>query len=115
MTEHAHQVALVEWTAWESKKTPELELLFACPNGGERHGAVAAKLKAEGVKAGVPDLFLPVPKQPFHGLFIEMKHGKNTTTEAQRWWLRRLKRQGYEVAVCYSCDEAIERIKGYLS
>lgn len=76
MTEHEEQKALIEWSAWMSNARPELSLMFAVPNGGDRHPAVAAKLKAEGVKAGVPDIFLPVPRNGYHGLFIELKELK---------------------------------------
>ena len=66
--EAEHQAALFRWASLVSLRLPELRLLFAVPNGGHRHRAVAARLKDEGVKAGVPDLFLPVPRGAFHGL-----------------------------------------------
>ena len=52
---------------------PEVVLLFHIPNGGRRDTAEAANLKKQGVKPGVPDLFLPVARGGYHGLFIEMK------------------------------------------
>jgi len=55
---------------------------------------------AEGVKRGVPDVFLPVARGGYHGLWIEMKYGKNKTTSNQKWWLNELKDQGYKTAVC---------------
>ena len=62
-SEHEEQVALFEWAEWNKRQYPELELMFAIPNGGQRHVVVAKKLKDEGVKAGVPDIFLPVARQ----------------------------------------------------
>ncbi len=61
-TEHVEQVSLMRWAALTKRRRPELALLYAIPNGGDRHKAVAAKLSAEGVKSGVPDLCLPVPR-----------------------------------------------------
>jgi hypothetical protein len=72
-TEHAHQVALFCWAAQNTTKYPELKLMFAIPNGGERNVIVASRLKAEGVKSGVSDIFLPTARCMYHGLFLEMK------------------------------------------
>ncbi|RQV98735.1 VRR-NUC domain-containing protein, partial [bacterium] len=88
--EHLEQAALFQWTSMNEERIPELKNLFAIPNGGHRHKAVAAKMKAEGVKAGVPDILLACPCDGFHGLFIEMKAGKNRTTKNQNEWIQRL-------------------------
>ena len=70
--EHGEQVAVFEWSKWHFKKHPGLRLMFAIPNGGDRHEVVAAKLKAEGVKPDVPDIFLPVARCGFNGLFFRL-------------------------------------------
>lgn len=114
VTEAEEQKALIQWAKFQEKKYPELKLLYHCPNGGTRNKMEAANLKRQGVKAGVPDLFLPVPRSPKHGLFIEMKVGRNKCTDNQKKWIRNLLEQGYEVKVCYSCEEAIQIIKRYL-
>jgi hypothetical protein len=113
-TEHAEQVKVVDWAKWQAKINPELELLFAVPNGGKRHIKVAQKLKAEGTRAGVPDLILPVARLPFHGLFIEMKVAGNKPSDAQIWWLSNLNQQGYLATVCYGADQAIEVLINYI-
>lgn len=94
---------------------PELALLHAIPNGGSRNKAEAAHLKRQGVRPGVPDLFLPVPKGKYHGLYIEMKFGKNKPTEAQKRWHRELVNQGYCVGVTYSALSAKKLIEAYMS
>lgn len=71
-------------------------------------------MKRQGVKAGVPDLCLPVARQGHHGLYIEMKWGQNKVTKNQKQWLDDLQQQGYETTVCYGADEAIRVIKEYL-
>ena len=83
MSEHDEQAALFEWATWHTSQCPELGLLFAIPNGGHRHPVVAARLKAEGVRAGVPDICLPVARKGYHGLFVELKFGRNKPTPAQ--------------------------------
>ena len=77
-SEDSHQIALMAWANdSETRKIyPELEWLFHIPNGGSRHKIEAGKLKAMGVKPGVPDLALLVPKGPYNGLFIELKNEK---------------------------------------
>ena len=69
--EHIEQVKLFNWAKEKERLHLHLSLLFAIPNGGHRHKAVGAKLKSGGVKAGVPDCFLAVPKNGKHGLFLE--------------------------------------------
>lgn len=113
--EDLEQATLIQWCNLQSCKYSELKLIFAIPNGGYRNKAEARKLKATGTKSGVPDLFLPVPRSPKHGLFIEMKVGRNKCTDNQKKWIRKLLEQGYEVKVCYSCEEAIQVIKRYLN
>lgn len=110
--EHDNQVALFEWAAYD--KRPELKMLFAVPNGGLRNKAVAGKLKAEGVKAGVEDVFLDVARGGHHGLRIEMKAGKNKPTPEQKDWMARHNAEGYLAMVCYDWTEATEAINRYL-
>ena len=113
-TEHDEQVALFQWAAANEEEHEELKLLFAVPNGGYRPMATAAQLKAEGVRAGVPDVCLPVARGRFHSLWIEMKRKPNTTSDAQRAWLDALRRYGHCAVVCWSANEAINSIISYL-
>ena len=112
--EHAAQVAVMKWAALACGSMPELRLLFAIPNGGARNVITGARLKAEGVRAGVPDLFLPVARHDCHGLFIEMKSSKGVTTRLQDAWLYALDAEGYRVEVCRSAQAAIDTITEYL-
>lgn len=114
LSEHSEQVLLINWVRANQKRYPELQTLFAVPNGGGRDIMTAKKLKAEGVLAGVPDLLLPVARQGFHGLFIELKIKGNTVSKNQTWYINKAIEQGYAVQVCYGHDEAINAIKGYL-
>ena len=100
--ESGHQEALFSWAAYQQGRMPELEYLHHVPNGGKRDKATATALKRQGVKAGVPDVVLPAVRAGYHGLYIELKAGKNTTTDNQKRWLEYLRQQGYYTAVCYS-------------
>ncbi len=113
-SEATEQERVISWARWNETKCKELKLLHHVPNGGRRDKLEAARLKAQGVKAGVPDLCLPVPRDKFHGLYIEMKFKNNTTTENQKWWLKELKKQGYKTAVCWSAEEAINLLEKYM-
>ena len=114
MSEHLEQCAVMQWAQLHEKRYPALELLYAIPNGGVRHKAVAAKLKAEGVKPGIPDLCLNAARGGFHGLYIEMKYGKNKTSKDQDKIIAGLRAEGYRVEVCYSAGEAIDVLQEYL-
>jgi hypothetical protein len=124
MTEHSEQTLIIDWARKMAGIYPELGLLFAIPNGaklpftrdrrGRRYSPQARKLKAEGLRAGVPDLCLPVPRLGFHGMFIELKTGKNRPSPEQVEFLDTLAEQGYYAAVCWGAEEAIREIKEYL-
>lgn len=124
--EHDEQVKVFEWAEIMSNKIPELKLLMAIPNGASYGGGggrwnIAKRMKDEGVKKGVPDIFLPVVRERSElayevdsGLWIEMKAGKNKPSQEQKWWLGELANQGYRTRVCYSAEEAIDVINEYL-
>lgn len=113
-SESVEQISLFRWAAFASGAMPELDLMHHIPNGGKRDITTAKRLKAEGVKAGVPDISLPVPCGRYHGLYIELKAGKNKTTESQSGWIDKLTQQGYCVAVCYGWEAASKIITQYL-
>lgn len=112
--ESQEQTYLFQWAMWSAQKFPELDLLFHVPNGGRRDKREATSLKRQGVKAGVPDLVLPVARNGYFGLYIELKAGKNKTSEEQNKWIKQLKEQGYFVTVCYGWQEAKEVLEQYL-
>jgi hypothetical protein len=112
--EAMEQEALFSW-AWHMQHSiPELTMLYHIPNGGRRDRAEAANLKRQGVKAGVPDICLPVARGGFHGLYIELKAGNNKPTEKQETWIFALREQGYQAVVCNGWDAARETILKYL-
>lgn len=115
--EHTEQVNLMKWWALACHKYGlDERLLFAIPNGGERNIVVAARLKAEGVRAGVPDLFLACGRTDYHGLFIEMKKAKGgRVSDNQKCYMDILKTRGYAVVVCHGWNEARQAIESYLS
>lgn len=113
-TEHGHQAALFCWCSQNIRQYPQLKRLFAIPNGGLRNPATAARLKAEGVKSGVPDIMLAIPIGKWHGLFIEMKIGRNQPTNEQEDWLVDLSCAGYYTAVCHEWTQARNIVVNYL-
>lgn len=105
----------MKWAELQVKTMPGLAMLFAIPNGGARTAVTGAMLKREGVKKGVPDLFLACPRKACGGLFIEMKKKGGKVSIEQREWLAKFIFQGYQAEVCYSFDEAKAVIMKYLS
>lgn len=120
--EHEQQVILFNWIKLNENKHPKLKTVFAIPNGGHRYISVARKLKAEGVKAGVWDIFVMSLKVRgldkirfivYCGLYIEMKIKPNKLSANQKAF-RELGKSHYQFEVCYSGIEAIEVLKEYL-
>lgn len=89
--------------------------IFSIPNGGKRELREAYFLKLEGCSPGVPDLCVPIPKGKYHGLFIELKVGKNKASKNQKAWIEYLNSVGYLALVCYGCAESISLIENYLN
>lgn len=115
VSEHQEQSALIEWAKLNQQRWPELALLFAIPNGGPRHPVVAKKLQAEGVKAGVPDLCLPVARAGFLGLWIELKVPGGRLREVQGTMLGKLRGEGYAAYVCFGWESAVACLSSYLA
>lgn len=111
--EHRIQCSYVRWFAL---KYPKLkERLFAVPNGGRRDAITAAKLKAEGVVAGVADLILLLPNRYYGALLIETKTAKGKQSQAQRQWQKLITERGeYRYIVCRSLDEFISEVEDYI-
>lgn len=125
--EHELQAACIRW--FDLQYPQHRHRLFAIPNGGQRSIATARKLKAEGVRAGVWDLFLAIPTTSGRivslgngwaelegrkaGLFIEMKAGKNGLTDSQKAF-QEANQYAYAFAVCRSLDKFMQTIKEYL-
>lgn len=109
-TEAEEQIAVVEYC--EARNIP----VFHIPNGGQRGKACAANLKRQGVRAGVPDLCIPLARKGYHGLYIEMKRRKNYKVRpTQVTWLKRLNKEGYLARICAGADSAIELIRQYVA
>lgn len=115
--EDTEQIWLFRWAAdMQRLKYPELELMHHIPNGGHRSKAEAGRFKAEGVKAGIPDVFLPVARNGFHGLYIELKRQKyGRLSPDQEDKIPKLRAQGYRVEVCKGFQQAADLIEDYLS
>lgn len=113
--EHQEQMALFQMAAIYEHDYPELMWMFAVPNGGLRNKAVAGKLKAEGVKSGVPDIWLPVARDNFHGLVIELKVEDGRLSDNQKKWIQFLNEHGYLALEIHGADLAFEILTAYLA
>lgn len=127
--EDDHQRTVISWadyTRLDSLKHPVLcgsvigDYLFAIPNGGKRDKQEAARMQGLGTRAGIPDLMLALPCQPYTGLFIEIKRPilrgepKPTVSPDQMDKLKRFAKAGYFCCVAYGCDEAQQYITNYI-
>lgn len=120
MTEHDQQKAVVEHCDSILQLETRLSVnghfpIFAVPNAGKRSIPLALWLKAEGLRAGVPDLMLLIKSSGFSGLIIEMKDGKKKPSDEQRAYLDFFATQGFKSVVCYSARHAVETIREYLN
>ena len=110
--EHLAQSLLIKWFRLQYPLLAKC--LFAIPNGGVRHIGTAIKLKSEGVTAGVSDLFLMIPSNGKHGLFIEMKKKDGKLQQNQAEFLNLAESMGYGAEVAYGFEDGVEKVKKYL-
>lgn len=117
VSEARHQQTVMKWSQQPAirSKWPELALLHHIKNETREGAAQVAADKAMGVKAGVPDLCLPVARDRYHGLYIELKTETGRTSEAQKWWGEKLLEQGYMFEVCHGWKSAVGVLEWYLS
>lgn len=105
-SEHDEQTTYFAWLEYVTiNGLPLRRYVFAVPNGGHRNPVVAARLKAEGVTAGVPDLFVRVPAGKFHGMQLEAKRKGGRTTPEQLEQLEACREMGYYAVVAEGFDD----------
>lgn len=125
-SESSQQKALFAWAALNVGTYPALKFMFAVPNGFFSDAAQKAKMKAEGLRSGVPDIFLPCAfydrkEQYYAGCFIELKIEKYRNSrnggcsEEQMDFIEFASDQGYYCRVCYNWIEAKDVLIAYLT
>jgi hypothetical protein len=114
--EDDHQLALFKWARMANIKGVQVaDYLIAIPNGGKRNAREAGRMKAMGVKAGVSDMLLPIPRGHYHGLWIELKAPDGRVSPEQKAWIEKMVMQGYSARVCFGWEEARIAIQLYLA
>lgn len=129
LLEHGLQVAVVAWRDFNKARLPVLALLHAIPNGAglkhtvkrhldgskTRYSQEGHRLRKEGLTSGIPDMSLPAPRGPYHGLYIEHKYGDNSLSKEQRDIASKLASEGYYVEVSKDALTSIALIEAYLA
>ncbi len=113
-TEHLIQKAFFDWWRVYMPNEDLQQMMFAIPNGGARNVVTGKKLKAEGVRRGIPDVFLAIARLGYHGLFIEFKAGKNKPSKEQAQFIETATKNGYLCVVCYDWVKAKEMVEAYM-
>lgn len=124
--ERVEQEAVVKWANTVGLlKYPELAIdmpdgkrfpIWATPNERKQKPHIGAMMKRQGVFSGVPDLFIPVSKRGYLGLYIELKriNPPGEVSPTQKAVLKWLNEKGYFAIVCYGAERAIKEIEWYL-
>jgi len=112
--EKDEQKAVVAWC--RAKHVPIFASMNGVMIGGENKFAMIANLKAQGLEVGTPDLFIPIAKNGYHGLFIEVKRIKRSVVRPEQVaWIELLNKNGYKAVIAYGYQESIEYIGAYLA
>ena len=114
--EESHlQQAIVRWAKYSGGVNKELALLYAIPNGAHVGSSNRMRLVAEGLKKGMPDLCLPVPRGNYGSLFLEVKTKTGTVQKEQREIHKLLEDHGNRVRVVRDLFQAIDALEAYLN
>lgn len=124
-SEHQIQASVIHWCRLNELQDARLHWVFAIPNGAalphygggkgnKGFSPQANKLKAEGLLPGVSDLFVPIPAQGYHGLFLETKKPGGEVSEVQRLFMDAMSEIGYLAVAYYSFEEGVQVICEYL-
>lgn len=120
---HEESRIQIECVKWFDYAYPNLRLnLFSIPNGGKRSKFAGGIQKAEGMRAGVADLFLAVSQVVeddrgrtwWYGLFIEMKTPKGTQKDTQKDFQNAVEAELYKYVICRSFDDFKKEVENYL-
>lgn len=97
-------------------KYPVLRFLFHAANGGKRPYGEAGKMKALGVRQGVPDLLLPMasPTKIWKGLALELKSKTGVVSPAQFDWLYAFSIEGWLTGIVWSADDFVDYLTIFL-
>lgn len=114
-SENAIQAAFFKWCGVMERQYPELRLIHAIPNGAHKSAVSRMVFKLTGLKAGVPDVFLPVARGGSHGLYLEFKSAKGRLSPEQRSWLAGLTEQGFRCAVVRDWEQGATIVLDYLA
>ncbi len=115
ITESKIQQAIVEYFEANVNRHVAFSLLHSIPNGVRVSIGLAMKLKREGLKRGVPDLFLAYPRGRYHGMYLELKKDSSSkASKSQKMWIEKLREQGYYVIVAHGYIEAVKYFEDYI-
>jgi len=113
-SESSIQQAYFQWVRIKERSDYRYEAIYAIPNAGLRTKQNGSRMKAEGMKAGIPDIFISVPISNYAGLYIELKKEGGKLSQTQKSMLGLFNRLGYKTLVCYSLKELIEATEKYM-
>ena len=112
--EQKNVIAIARFMAKDEKKYPFLHRLHSSQNGENRKTeGQRTRANAQGLLKGLSDLCLPVPRNGYHGLYIEMKYNKGKPTPEQKKFIEDSLLLGYQAVICWSAKEAIQVIEDY--
>lgn len=114
-SESQEQRAFIQECRWLANSIPEYGLVYKIPNEGKRTKSYAAKMKAEGLEPGVPDVFCAIMRLRYGGLYFEFKSEKGKLSKEQEKWIRKLRESGYLVFIVKTAKEAMTILRNYIA
>lgn len=114
ISEDSIHKTLIEWIKLHPQLRAFSKFIMHFPNEGQRTHSFGNLMKSFGMRAGVSDLFIALPRGQYHGAWIELKSRKGRLSELQIEFLNDMDSQNYYATVCYSLEEAMMVITNYI-
>lgn len=110
LSESAIQKTVMQW----ANVHPLLRgFIIHIPNEGKRTSRYGKSLKDMGMRPGVSDLFIAMPRHGFCGAWIELKSKNGVLSDSQKEFIRDMIDQHYFTKICRSIEDAIDTINWY--
>lgn len=84
---------------------------YHCPNGEHRSKRTGGRLKAMGVRPGIPDLCFTLKSG--QSAYLELKKPGGRLSKDQKAFADKCERMKFVYAIAYSLDEALAVLRGW--
>lgn len=115
ISEESIHLSLMEWIAINPLTKPYKDFFLHYPSEGKRSPRYGKLMKDLGMRKGVSDLFIAIPRHGYGGAWIELKSACGNLKKEQKQFLEDMHQQNFFASACWSFDDAVKVIAWYFN